>query len=281
MTTHTSTPDLDGSFALVTGGGSGIGLACASRLHRDGATVTLAGRSAGKLASAAAQLGSERVRTAVCDVTDENAVRSAVVDAAGPDGSLDVVVCSAGGGMLSPLVRVDLDVWRAVLDTNLTGTFLTIKHAAPAMAASGGGAIVVISSIASPLTHRYMAPYSVSKAGVDMLVRCAADELGADGIRVNAVQPSLVRTDLTGPVMDASPEIVADYVAQMPLGRLGTVEDVAEAVRFLVGPESRWVTGQCLGVDGGHALRRGPDYTPLVRLILGEDVSSRGPGAAG
>ncbi|HVM41197.1 MAG TPA: SDR family oxidoreductase, partial [Acidimicrobiia bacterium] len=117
----------------------------------------------------------------------------------------------------------------------------------------------------------YMSPYSVSKAGLETLVQNAADELGMAGIRVNAVRPGLVPTEMATP-LHSNEDIVADYLAQMPLARLGTVEDVAAAVRFLAGPESSWITGQCLGVDGGHALRRGPDLEVFARLLYGDDA---------
>jgi NAD(P)-dependent dehydrogenase (short-subunit alcohol dehydrogenase family) len=155
---------------------------------------------------------------------------------------------------------VSLDDWNRCLDTNLTGAFLCIKHAGAAMVASGGGSIVALSSIAAPLTHRMLTPYCVSKAALEALVRGAADELGASGVRENAVRPGLVPTDLATPLA-GNEGIVADYIEQMPLGRLGTVEDVAAGIRYLCGPESDWVTGQCFAIDGGHTLRRGPDVT--------------------
>jgi NAD(P)-dependent dehydrogenase (short-subunit alcohol dehydrogenase family) len=148
---------------------------------------------------------------------------------------------------------------------------LTIKHAAPPMARAGGGSIVAISSIAAPLTHRYLGAYCVAKAGVDMLVRVAADELGPSGVRVNSVRPGLVDTELVAAIT-ATPAVLDSYLEQMPISRVGTVADVAEAVRYLAGPESSWVTGQHLGVDGGHHLRRGPDYTPFNEPVFGADA---------
>src|SRR5262245_49617988 len=264
---------LEGKFALVTGGGSGIGLACARHLLRDGATVTIAGRSEDRLGKAAAALrpdvprGAE-VRTAVCDVADETAVQAAVERAAS-SGRLDIAVANAGGGAVGSVVRMSLDEWRYTVDLNLAGTFLTVKHAAQAM--TDGGAIVAISSIAGTLTHRFMSAYCASKAGVEMLVRCAADELGALGIRVNAVRPGLVPTDLAAPLA-TNDAVVADYLDQMPLGRLGTTDDVAEAVRWLAGPESSWVTGQCIAIDGGHTLRRGPRIETTVETFFGPEA---------
>jgi len=271
MTPLPSKP-LDGHSALVTGGGSGIGLACAMHLARDGATVVLAGRTAEKLAAGAKQLRSEGadVHTVVCDVTDEAQVAAACEQAAA-FGKFTMVVANAGSGSAAPLHLTTLEDWNSVLGTNLTGAFLTIKHAAVHLARAGGGAIVAISSIAAPRTHRYMTPYCVSKAGLEMLVQQAADELGSVGIRANAVRPSLVPTDISAGLV-GSPEVVADYLDQMPLARLGTVDDIAAAVRFLLGPESSWITGQCISADGGHHLRRGPNLTPLMEMVFGADA---------
>ena len=168
---------------------------------------------------------------------------------------------------------VDRDGWEQTLTLNITGTWSLIRHAAPVMARSGGGSIVALSSIAGHLTHRHLGAYAVAKAGIEMLVRNAADELGAYGVRVNGVRPGLVPTDASGPLNDDA-ATRADYLAQMPLGRTGTVEDVAALVAFLAGPESTWITGQLIGVDGGHSLRRGPDLGALFDPAFGPALTS-------
>ena len=262
--------------AFITGGGTGIGLASAQWLVRDGCAVTIAGRTEAKLSSGADALRADApagvdVRSVACDVADEAAVRAAVATAMEAVGGLRIAVLAAGTGTFGPMLTTDLSAWQATLDTNLTGAFLGIKHAGAAIAASGGGAIVAISSIAGPLTHRFMGAYCVSKAGLEALVRNSADELGIAGVHVNAVQPGLVPTDLAAALVNDD-AIRADYIRQMPLGRLGTVDDIAAGVRYLAGPESSWVTGQCLAIDGGHTLRRGPDLEPAARLIFGDDV---------
>ncbi len=267
---------LQGKGALVTGGGSGIGLACARALLAAGASVTIVGRTESKLRAAAEGLEKEapagaRVQLGVCDVTSEEAVEAAVELARRATGTLDVAVANAGAGAGGPLFTTSLEMWRYAVDVNLTGTFLTVKHAGKAMAASGGGSIIAISSIAGPLTHRFMAPYCASKAGVEMLIKVAADELGPLGIRANAVRPGLVPTDMAMPLTDDQ-TIVDDYLDQMPLRRLGTVEDIAAAVRYLAGPESSWVTGQCFAIDGGHTLRRGPRIDSMVERFYGPDA---------
>jgi NAD(P)-dependent dehydrogenase (short-subunit alcohol dehydrogenase family) len=266
---------LSGTSALVTGGGSGIGLACARRLLADGASVTIVGRTASKLEEAARSLGAAapagaEVQWQACDVTDEPGLAAAVELACKPTGRLDVAIANAGAGAGGSIFATPLEMWRYTMEVNLTGGFLTVKHAGQAMARGAGGAIVAISSIAGVLTHRFMAPYCTAKAGLEMLVRCAADELGPAGIRVNAVRPGLVPTDLAMPLTEA-PSIVEDYLDQMPVARLGTVEDVADGVRYLAGPESSWVTGQVFAIDGGHSLRRGPRVEPLIERFFGPD----------
>ncbi|MFM8484380.1 MAG: SDR family NAD(P)-dependent oxidoreductase, partial [Actinomycetota bacterium] len=257
-------------------GGSGIGLGCARELVRDGATVVLAARNVERLQSAAVELsGLGEVHTVACDVTSEDSVQAACA-AAQQVGPLTMVVANAGFGTGGPIHLTNLDDWNAIMATNLTGAFLTIKHAVPHLAANGGGSIVAISSIAGPVTHRFMTPYDVSKAGLEMLVRQTADELGCRNIRANAVRPGLVPTDATEGLMSME-AIVEDYLQQMPLGRVGTTEDVGRLVRFLLGPESSWITGTCISIDGGHHLRRGPNIEPAMEMVLGDARYPSGP----
>jgi NAD(P)-dependent dehydrogenase (short-subunit alcohol dehydrogenase family) len=266
-----------GYAALVTGGGSGIGLGAAKLLAADGAHVTICGRTEARLQAATEDLkrvatrGAE-VRYAVADVTNEADVAGAVAVATEATGGLDVLFACAGGSLhLGPIVLSDVDAFRATIDLNITGTFLAIKHAAPAMARSGGGSIIGMSSIAGVSTHKYMSAYCVGKAGIEMLVKVAADELGPSAIRVNAVQPGLVDTELVAGITEGG-ELLDDYLAQMPISRVGAVDDIAAAVRFLAGPEASWITGQMLGVDGGHQLRRGPNYGLFVEPMYGADA---------
>jgi NAD(P)-dependent dehydrogenase (short-subunit alcohol dehydrogenase family) len=272
MSSH---PPLEGSTALVTGGGSGIGLAVATRLVADGANVLVCGRTESRLADAVKRIESSAapgatVRYQVTDVTVEEQVAAAVDAACAITGGLDALVAVAGGNTaMGPLTTIDVDRWRGTVDLNLTGTFLAIKYGARPMARAGRGAIVGVSSIAASNTHRWFGPYGPSKSGVDSLCQLAADELGASGIRVNCVRPGLIRTDLVEAIF-ATPPVLEDYVACTPLGRPGEPEEVADLVRFLVGPESRWLTGQVINIDGGHCLRRGPDFSPLLGPVFGE-----------
>src|SRR5690606_12046714 len=165
---------LDGKAALVTGGGSGIGLETARVLLADGATVTICGRTEERLREAAEEVngdGSGRpdLRSCVADARDEAAVEAAVAAASEPLGGLHLAVASAGRGGLGPIIATPLEEWEDILATNLTGTFLIFTHAGAAIARSGGGWMVAISSIAAAVTHPFMGPYCVSKAGIDML----------------------------------------------------------------------------------------------------------------
>ena len=267
---------LEGSAALVTGGGSGIGLGCARRLVVDGASVTIVGRTEDRLAAAVEALAEHvasgaTVQYAVADVTDEDAIAAAVARACTPTGGLDAAIACAGGSeTLGPITQMDTDAWRRTIDLNVTGTMLTIKYAARPMAAAGAGSIVGISSIASTRTHRWFGAYGPGKAGIDHICRVAADELGASGVRVNSIQPGLVDTDLVSFVTAGGP-VLDSYFANMPIARVGTVEDIASCARFLVGPESTWITGQAIGVDGGHSLRAGPDYGSVLEPLYGPD----------
>lgn len=271
---------LAGQLAFVTGGGSGIGLGCARELVRDGASVMLAARNVDRLQSAADELrsvasGGAQVVVQACDVTDEESVATAC-SAAASAGKLTMVVANAGFGTGGPIHLTSLADWEGVLRTNLTGAFLTIKHTVPTLSANGGGSIVAISSIAGVATHRFMTPYDVSKAGLEMLIRQTADELGCRNIRANAVRPGLVPTDATEGLMGLE-SIVTDYMEQMPLARVGTTEDIGQLVRFLLGPESSWITGTCISIDGGHHLRRGPNIEPAMEMVLGDLRYPAGP----
>ncbi len=256
---------LTGQHAFITGGGSGIGLGAARAFVADGAQVTLCGRSADKLEGACAELGLA-ARYAVTDVGDEDSLASAMNDA-NDHSPLDIIVANAGTGGAGPFLGTELDEWQRVLHTNLTGAFLTFRHGGRHLVANGGGAMCAVSSIAGSHTHRFMTAYTTSKAGLNMLVRNTADELGSLGVRVNAVAPGLVETELSVG-LQSNAEVNGDYLRNMPLGRRGTSADTGAAIRFMCGPESSWITGVVLPVDGGHHLRRGPNIDPLLEPFI-------------
>jgi len=258
--------DFGGRAALVTGGGTGIGLACARALAARGARVMLAGRREEVVAKAAAEIGASAASVR-CDVTSDDAVAAAVAATEAAFGPLRLAVNAAGTGNIGSVLNGAVSDFQAILDTNLTGVYRSLRAEALAMKRAGGGAIVNISSIAGALTHRWMTAYCASKAGVNMLTRCAADDLGEHGIRVNAVMPSLVPTELTG-MMVANEAVVEEYLRRMPIARLGTPEDVAALVAFLLSDDASWITGQVIGVDGGHTIRQGPDMVSLFAAVM-------------
>jgi NAD(P)-dependent dehydrogenase (short-subunit alcohol dehydrogenase family) len=256
---------LTGMAALVTGGEGAIGLACARRLAADGATVTICGQSEQclKLSAEAYDL-----RYVIADVTDEDQIASAVADAAA-SGPLRIVIASAGGSAsIGPLSQLNSTGWRVTLDLIATGTMLTLKYAAQEMARGGGGSFIAVSSIAATTIHRWFGAYGPANAAVDHMVALAADELGGIGIRVNGIRPGIVEAELVAGIADPVP-VLDDYLACIPLSRVGAPADVAETARFLAGPESGWITGEMINVDGGQHLRRGPDYTALFEPMFG------------
>jgi NAD(P)-dependent dehydrogenase (short-subunit alcohol dehydrogenase family) len=254
---------------LVTGGGSGIGLATAERFAAEGAHVTICGRTEQKLLDATERItagatGGATARCVVADVTVEEQVAVAVAAAAATTGRIDGLFACAGGSLhVGSVLNADVAAVRATIDLNLMGSVICVKQGAAAMQTQGGpGSIVLMSSGAGRFPHPHLWAYGVAKAGICFLAATAAEELGPLGIRVNAVAPGIIADELMAFITAGGP-LLDDYLGQMPLGRVGTVEDVAGAVRYLMGPESSFVTGETLGVDGGHHLRRGADYSLL------------------
>lgn len=267
---------LAGMSALLVGGAGGIGRAAARALLADGADVTIASRSAERLAAEATRLepaaaeGGGSIRFTVCDSLDEAQVRDAVAFAAGPTGRLDAAVAIAGGGPLVPILRYEVATLEETFRRNVTSFYLVLKHAGRVMARTGGGSVVAVSSMQAVQPAPLFGAYCAAKAGLEMLVRCAAEELGRHRVRVNAVRPGLTRTDATKG-MFADDGVMRAYLEQQPIDRPGEADDIAGAIRYFCGPESSWTTGQCLTVDGGTTLRRFPDLHEWYRARLGDD----------
>jgi NAD(P)-dependent dehydrogenase (short-subunit alcohol dehydrogenase family) len=254
---------LAGKVGVITGGASGIGLATARRFAAEGAQLVLGDRNESLLATVAEELG-DAVATEVIDVTVESDIERLVARAVATFGGLDVAVNCAGLGTLAPVAVHSLDEWNTVVGVCLTGTFLSLKHEAVAMQATGrGGAIVNLASINAKVPAKGMAAYCSAKAGVEMLTRCAAMELGPEGIRVVALGPGLVETPLTE-YAKLLPQIGQAYLDSVPLGRVGAPDDIANAALFLVSDEASWVSGETLYVDGAESTNGYPDLPKLV-----------------
>jgi meso-butanediol dehydrogenase/(S,S)-butanediol dehydrogenase/diacetyl reductase len=245
--------------ALVTGGASGLGLGAASRLLEFGATVAIA-----DLPGAFDRLAREDTARFVpipMDVTDDASVVSGVATAAERLGGLDTLVNSAGVFQFRALERIATTEWDRILDVNLRGTFLVMREAMPHLKASGRGRVVNISSDAGKTGFALLAAYCASKFGVVGLTQAVAVEVAPFGVRVNAVCPGTVAETGMGRVVieqkielgyGKSPEeIVQRGGASFPLGRIGTVSDVVEAIMFLVSESSSWITGESINIDGG------------------------------
>lgn len=264
---------LVGKRALVTGGGTGVGFGCAQRLLEHGAEVLIVGRRDDVLEEAVGRLKAivpeAKVSFQVCDITVEDEV-IASVDAAAAEGGLDILVANAGSGYPGPILDAPVDAWQFCCELNIVGTATCIKHAALSMKEHGGGSIVTISSVGGSKVEKWMAPYSTSKAGLEMLTRCAAVELAPFRIRVNSIAPGYIDTEALSD--NFSQEFLDGLIANTPLGRAGAPEEVGDAVVYLSADTGKWVTGQVLGVCGGMSIPRGDDFEELNRVMYGDEL---------
>jgi NAD(P)-dependent dehydrogenase (short-subunit alcohol dehydrogenase family) len=258
---------VDNKVALVTGGGSGIGEAACRALAREGAAIAVVdyrSEAAEAVAQAIRDSGGRALAIAA-DVRREPDVSSAVQRTVAEFGGLHVVFANAGiNGMQCPIEEMTLEEWRATIDTNLTGTFLTIKHAIPPLRAAGGGSIMITASING--THLFSAAgysaYSTSKAGQLVYGKMAAQELARWDIRVNVISPGAIRTNIRERTFQRNLEAVR-WEMKMPerfpplYGRAADASEVADLVLFLASDESRYVTGTEVVIDAGLSLLRG------------------------
>ena len=242
--------DMDGKVAVITGAGSGMAKACTKLFVQHGAKVVAADIS-GKEKDTAAEIG-DAVLPFNCDVSNEDDV-AAMFDAAVKEfGRVDAVLNVAGIGKGAPLVDVDLALYEEIMAVDLRGVFLGVKHGARTMRQSGGGSIVNWSSLtAFAHTGSYSSVYAAAKAGVIALTTSAALEHGADGIRVNAVCPGLILTEMVKPVVEMDPQ----RASKPPLGRGGEPEEVAELALFLASDRSSYISGVAIPIDGAWKTR--------------------------
>jgi NAD(P)-dependent dehydrogenase (short-subunit alcohol dehydrogenase family) len=233
-------PDLQGKVAVVTGGARGIGAATAGLLERSGARVAV--------------FDLTQISGVSVDVTSETAVRDALARVANEQGGIDILVNNAGKAARKPASELTMKEWQEVVDVNLTATFLCSKLAYPYLR-QRGGCIVNIASIMGLSGGLFPnASYQAAKGGVVNLTRALALEWASDDIRVNAVAPTFVSTDLTAPIF-SNPEKLSTVMQHTPLGRLPTVEEIAAAVVYLCSSSARCITGIVLPVDSGYLAR--------------------------
>ncbi len=253
-------PDLlAGRVALVTGGGTGIGAGITRALARHGAEVVLASRRRAHLEPTAAELAGLGREALVCqlDVRDRDACDAVVAQALERFGRIDVLINNAAGNFLVRAAELSEKGWHAVVDIVLTGTFNMSQAVYPALRDAGGGSIINITTTYVGSGAPFMAHSGAAKAGVLNLTRTLAVEWGRDGIRVNAVAPGLVENTEGARRLAESIGIVDAYRAQVPLGRLVTIDDVASTVLFLVSDAASQITGVEITVDGGESLGGG------------------------
>jgi 2,4-dienoyl-CoA reductase [(3E)-enoyl-CoA-producing], peroxisomal len=258
-------PDvLTGRVALVTGGGTGIGLGIASALASAGAGVVIASRKPEHLEPAAARLSAAgaQVRTVEVNVREPDSVARMMDQVAREHGRLDILINNAAGNFYAPSATLSPNGWRAVVETDLYGTFFCCQAAYPLLKAQGGGRIVSISMTLHYRAWPQMAHAAAAKAGVDALTRTLALEWAADRITVNAVAPGPIPTEgvkkaFTPPGGDG-PDLFGMEkfaAASIPLGRWGTPEDIGQMVTYLASPAGEWITGAIFVVDGGTWLK--------------------------
>ncbi len=248
--------------ALVTGGASGIGAACARRFVAEGASVMLADQNPDSAAEVAATLGSNAASCAV-DVRDEAQVAAMVAATTERFGRLDIAVNAAGLGTHGLVTDLELEQWNVVIDVCLTGVFLSTKHQARVMREQGAGVILNLASINATVPGDGMSAYCAAKAGVSMFTQTAGMELAEHGVRVVALAPGYVETPLTG-FARVLPQIHDAYVESIPLGRAGQPEDIAALAAFLASDDASWITGTTIVVDGAESTKSYPVFRHLI-----------------
>ena len=243
--------ELKGEVALVTGAFRGIGLATSLELAKAGARVALVNRDASRAEAAAAQIPEGRGRSYICDVTDVACVSEMVEIVEKELGPVSILVNNAGITRDKLLLRMRDEDWDLVMNVNLKAAFNLTKIVSRGMLRRRKGSIVNLSSVVGVMGNAGQVNYAAAKAGLIGLTKSAAKELAPRGVRVNAVAPGFIETQMTA---DLPEQARATLLAQIPLGHLGHPEDIAPVIRFLAGPGARYITGQVIVVDGGMVM---------------------------
>jgi len=245
---------LKGKTAIVTGAGSGIGRACALALAREGARVALAGRRQQRLEALAREIGDSSLPIPA-DVSRKDDVERVVAKTVDHFGRLDVLLNNAGVLHIGNVEQISEEQWDETFNINVRGLWLFSRAVLPHMRKAGGGSIINMASVLGLNGARNRAVYAPSKGAVVLLTKCMAIDHGPENIRVNAICPSFVETDLTATVVAKAPNpatVRTERIAVHPIGRLGQPEDIAGLAVYLASDESSWVTGATFPVDGGY-----------------------------
>jgi len=264
---------LEGKVAVIAGASSGFGEALAKRFRKEGAKVVIAARRLSMLEKLATPLEALAVE---CDITKNDSVEKLAKAALAKFGRIDIAVNSAGFEEQTALRELGPDKLEPMVAVQFTGAVYFVRHMANAMAETGGGSIINISSVTASLVPEMYAAYAGAKAGMNQVVRIAAAEYGRKNVRVNTVSPSLIETPMTAQLMSV-PAVRAAFIDETPLGYMAEIEDVSNTITFLVSDQARYITGQTILVDGGISLRRLPTQDDVMRHVRADSAPKAAP----
>lgn len=252
-TDNSATGRIEGKVAIVTGGGSGIGLAIAEKFTQAGIQTVIVGRDEKKLSQAKERLG-PNCHPVVCDLSNLSSIPSFVCDVIRQFGRIDILVNNAGINMKKIIEEVTDDDFQKVITTNLTAVFVVSREVVKQMVKQNSGSIINISSMAAQYGLPKVIAYSASKTAIDGMTRAMAVELGPKGIRVNAIAPGFIITDMTDKALNSDPERKAKVFNRTPMGHMGQTSDIGDAALFLASDAAKYITGVVLPVDGGNSI---------------------------
>jgi NAD(P)-dependent dehydrogenase (short-subunit alcohol dehydrogenase family) len=247
--------------AVIAGGSSGLGFDIAKAFAREGARVVIAARGGDRLAKAAEDIDAIPI---ACDITNFESVEALASETLERCGRLDVAVNSAGFEQQTAIRDITPETLEPMVAVQFTGAVYFLRHMANAM--RDGGSLVTVSSLTGVLVPQNYAAYAGAKAGINHVTRIAASEYGADGIRVNAVAPSVIETPMTAHLLGI-PAVQSAFLEQTPLARMGELADVTSAVLWLASDDSSYITGQILAIDGGTSTRKLPSNDDVARHL--------------
>lgn len=243
----------ENKIAIITGGGSGLGFAIAKKFVENGITTVIAGRDEEKLKRAKEQLG-DLCHAKICDVSDLGSIPAFVNEVIREFGQVDILVNNAGINQKKEFTEVTDEEFQKIITTNLTAVFVMSREVVKDMLKRRSGCIINISSMAAQYGLPKVIAYSASKTAIDGMTRAMAVELSPKGIRVNAIAPGFIYSDMTAKALDSDPERKAKVFGRTPMGMMGQPEDIGNAAMYLAGDAAKYVTGVVLPIDGGNSI---------------------------